>query len=312
MDITLPELNDRINQAYALASPCVLCPRNCKVDRKKGEKGFCKADYKMKVRHIFPHFGEEPPISGTYGSGTIFFSNCNLNCAYCQNFPFSQKGEGDEISKEDLAQKMLWLQQQKCHNINLVTPTHYLPFILESIYEAKKHGLYIPIVYNTSGYEKTEVLKLLNGIVDVYLPDMRYGDDISSQKYSNAKDYFLVNQEAVKEMVHQTGEIQTDENNIIKKGVIIRHLILPNNLSASKNIFEFISQNFGGKISLSLMSQYFPYHKASDFPELTRKITREEYESAINIAEMYDLDNGWFQEFTEEEDKKYAGVYFKN
>ncbi|MEW6087125.1 MAG: radical SAM protein [bacterium] len=265
----------------------------------------------MKVRHIFPHFGEEPPISGTYGSGTIFFSNCNLRCVYCQNYPFSQNDEGSEMPIEELAKKMLWLQNQKCHNINLVTPTHFLPFILESIYEAKKAGLSIPIVYNTSGYEKIEILKLLNGIIDVYLPDMRYGDDISSQKYSNAEDYFQTNREAVKEMVHQTGRIQLDEDDIIMKGVMIRHLILPNNLSSSKNIFQFISQNFSDKILLSLMSQYFPYHKAGDFPELTRKITREEYENTIKMAETYGLDNGWFQEFTEEEDKRFAGAYFK-
>ncbi|MFH1289065.1 MAG: radical SAM protein [bacterium] len=312
MNITLPELSDRIEKVYNLTNPCVLCPRDCKVNRKKGEKGFCKAEYKLKVSRIFPHFGEEPPISGTYGSGTIFFSNCNLRCVYCQNYPFSQQSEGDEISKETLAQKMIWLQNQKCHNINLVTPTHFLPFILESIYQAKKAGLSIPIVYNTSGYEKIEILKLLYGIIDIYLVDMRYANKESSRQYSGAYDYPQINQNAVREIFQQTGDIEINEDNIMQKGLIIRHLILPNSIAGSESIFEFIYENFSNKIPISLMSQYFPYHQAKKCPELDRKITRDEYDKAVHLAEKYNFEYGWFQEFTEEEDKKFAGAYFNN
>lgn len=253
----------------------------------------------MKVSHIFPHFGEEPPISGTHGSGTIFFSNCNLRCVYCQNYQFSQQSEGSEISGKSLAKKMIWLQKQKCHNINLVTPTHFLPFILEAVYQARTDGLSIPIVYNTSGYEKVDILKLLDGIVDIYLVDMRYADSEASKLYSGVADYSQVNRAAVLEIFRQTGST-----------LIIRHLVLPNSIAGSESVFEFIHKNFSNKVPVSIMSQYFPYYEAKDFTELNRKITRDEYEKVISLAEMYNFENGWFQEFTEEENKEFAGVYF--
>lgn len=299
MNISLSELSSRIEKVYSLTSPCVLCPRECKVNRKEGEKGFCKAGYKMKVSHIFPHFGEEPPISGAHGSGTIFFSHCNLRCVYCQNYPFSQQSEGSEISEEALAKKMIWLQEQKCHNINLVTPTHFLPFILEAIYQAKTDGLSIPIVYNTSGYERVDIIKLLDGIVDIYLVDMRYADSEASKRYSGAPDYPQANRDTVLEIFRQKGST-----------LIIRHLILPNSIAGSESVFEFIHKNFSNKVPVSIMSQYFPYYEAKDFTELNRKITMDEYEKVISLAEMYNFENGWFQEFTEKEDKKFAGVHF--
>lgn len=289
-------LKTKINQAYKLLESCIICPRKCKVNRIDNERGFCRVGINPVVCSYMPHHGEEPPISGAKGSGTIFFSFCNLKCVYCQNYHFSQESEGKEVPIEKLSEFMLYLQGLGCHNINLVTPTHVMPQILKALYIAIEKGLSIPIVYNTSGYELPEVIKILNGIVDIYLVDMRYADNEHSIKYSQAPNYPSFNQEAVKEMYRQVGDSEFDKNNIIKKGMIIRHLVLPNNISGTEKIMKFISQNLSNKVYISLMSQYHPYYQAHKYPEIARRITKEEYQTAMDCLRRYGLNNGWTQD----------------
>ncbi|MGE4357810.1 MAG: radical SAM protein [Candidatus Omnitrophota bacterium] len=290
---------------------CHLCPRNCKVNREGGEIGFCQAGKKPKVFNYQIHRGEEPAISGKNGSGTIFFSYCSNRCIYCQNWRFSQRGEGEEVTIEELAEIMLNLQEKNCHNLNLVTPTHYLPQILEALLIAVKAGFRLPLVYNTSGYENVEILRLLEGIIDIYLPDMRYADDSIAYKYSLMKDYVRINQSAVTEMFRQVGNLVT-KNGIAWRGLIIRHLILPNGLAGTKKIFDFIKRELSPKCFVSLMSQYYPFYKASQEPSLNRPITHEEYEKACKIMFVSGLENGWIQEELDESTRKeFAGEYFK-
>jgi putative pyruvate formate lyase activating enzyme len=243
-----------------------------------------------------PHHGEEPPISGYQGSGTIFFSHCNMACVYCQNYEFSQSEEGRELDSEELADFMLQLQSLNCHNINLVTPTHVMPQILKALSQAIPRGLKLPIVYNTGGYELAEILRLLEGIVDIYLPDMRYADNKMAIKYSNAPDYPKYNQEALKEMHRQVGIAQIDTEGIIKMGVIIRHLVLPEDICGTDEIMQFIAKELSKDTYISLMSQYHPCFKAYDLPEINRRISYEEYETAKKSMEKYGLYNGWIQE----------------
>ena len=243
-----------------------------------------------------PHHGEEPPISGTQGSGTIFFSHCNMNCVYCQNYEFSQKGEGREVGFEELADMMVQLQDMGCHNINLVSPTHIMPQILKSLSLAITKGLKIPLVYNTGGYELSEIIGLLDKIVDIYLPDMRYADSEIAIKYSSAPNYPQFNRPAVREMHRQVGIAKMDDNGIIKKGLVIRHLVLPENISGTQKIMEFIATELSKDTCISLMSQYFPCFKAVDFPQIRRRITYAEYQEAQEIMHKYGLYNGWIQE----------------
>lgn len=303
------KLNNIIDIAFAMLESCSLCPRRCKVNRLKNQTGFCKTGLLPKVCTFQPHHGEEPAISGTLGSGTIFFSHCNMSCVYCQNYEFSQLGQGREVEFSELAQFMLELQKMGCHNINLVTPTHVLPQILKALSITVNQGLKIPIVYNTSGYELAEIIKLLDGIVDIYLADMRYADNEMAVKYSCAPDYPKYNQEAVKEMQAQVGIAQMDNAGIIKRGLIIRHLVLPNNISGTEKIMRFIAQEISTDTYISLMSQYLPYYKASQFKEISRRLTKEEYEEAKKIMEKYGLTNGWVQESYGQE--RFAGVNIK-
>lgn len=275
---------------------CSICPRKCQVNRLKNELGFCKTGLKPRIYSFMPHHGEEPPISGTNGSGTIFFSGCNMACVYCQNYKFSQTEAGKEMEFEELAEIMLKLQKQGCHNINLVTPTHVLPQILKALNIAIAQGLKIPLVYNTGGYENPSMIKLLEGIVDIYLADMRYGSDKSAMQYSSAGDYVEFNQASIKEMHAQVGIAQINNNGIIKKGLIIRHLVLPNNLSGSKEVFEFISTKISPETYISLMSQYTPFYKAEGIKEISRQITKNEYRQAEELMQNYGLHNGWVQE----------------
>jgi len=294
-----------------LLSSCELCPHRCKVNRLKGKLGFCSAGAKAKVFSYQAHFGEEPVISGKHGSGTIFFSHCTGRCIYCQNWRFSQNGEGKEVSVEKLAQIMMELQTQGCHNINLVTPTHYLAQIIEALEIAVESGLNIPLIYNTSGYEREEILKLLEGIIDIYLPDMRYGSDEAALKYSAMPDYVKINKKAVKEMYRQADNLQL-ENAIAIRGLIIRHLILPHDISATEEIMFFISKEISKECFISLMSQYYPFYRADNEPLLNRPITQEEYENACKA--MYDsgLQNGWVQEDVDENTRRnFAGEHFK-
>lgn len=256
------------------------------------------------------HHGEEPPISGMHGSGTIFFSYCNMACVYCQNYEFSQLGQGREVDFAELAKIMLELQEMGCHNVNLVTPTHVMPQILRALALAISDGLKIPLVYNTGGYELAEIIKLLDGIIDIYLPDMRYGNSEAAKKYSLAPDYPRYNQESVKEMHRQVGVANIDEREgIIKKGVIIRHLVLPHNISDTDKIMRFIAEEISPDTYISLMSQYHPYYKAERFKELGRRIIHQEYENAKGIMQKYGLHNGWVQQSYGLE--RFAGVNIK-
>ena len=288
---------------------CVICPRKCKVNRLEGKVGFCKTGKLPKVYSFMSHFGEEPSVSGTKGSGTIFFSHCNMGCVYCQNYDFSQLGKGREYEFAELSEIMLNLQKSGCHNINLVTPTHVLPQILKALEIAISRGLSIPLVYNTSGYDSVETIKLLEGIVDIYLADMRYADSAISQKLSQAADYPQFNRKAIKEMHRQVGVARFDEQGLIRQGLIIRHLVLPNQISGTDKIMRFISEEVSRETYISLMSQYLPYYKASAHPEINRRLKDDEYEEAKKILERYNLFNGWIQESYGSE--RFAGVNIK-
>ena len=295
--ISQDALNNRIEAAYQLLEACRVCPRECGVNRLKNDKlGFCRSGLNPVISSASPHHGEEPPLSGTKGSGTIFFTNCNLRCLYCQNYPISQLGNGAERTPGELACQMLWLQEQGCHNLNLVTPTHFMPQILKALGIARDRGFNLPIVYNTSGYEAVKSLRLLDGIVDIYLPDMRYSDDKAALKCSIAPHYPEINRAAVKEMYRQVGNLVCDENGIAKRGIIIRHLVLPNGLSGTESIMKFLAEEISRDVYISLMSQYFPAYKANEHKELSRRTTAAEYNDACRIMEKYGLENGWVQE----------------
>jgi putative pyruvate formate lyase activating enzyme len=294
--LTEKDWDDRIIQTDMLASPCCLCPRKCRVNRLAGQKGFCRAPGNMVVSGTFPHFGEEPPVSGTKGSGTIFFSYCTLKCLFCQNFQISHEAAGNPYSPAALASKMLDLQGQGCHNINLVTASHFLPWLLRAIREAAAKGLYIPIVYNNGGYESVETLKLLYGIVDIYLPDMKYGCPGYAAQYSNAPDYIDINRAAVKEMFRQVGPLKTDGNGIVKRGLCIRHLVLPNGRACSENVLDFLVSSFDPQdLTISLMAQYRPMYRAKEFPELDSVIDAGEYEKTRNLFESAEI-GGFYQQ----------------
>lgn len=289
-------LRRRADEARALLEKCVLCPKKCGTNRLRGEHGFCRTGANAYVCSFFAHHGEEPPISGQNGSGTIFFSRCNLRCLYCQNHRFSQLNEGREVSAAELAGYMLKLQSLGCHNINFVTPTHVMPQILEALLLAAKEGLHLPLVYNSSGYDSTEALALLDGLIDIYLPDMRYADDAVAEKYSSAPGYTGRNRSAVKEMHRQVGEASFDEKSNIAKGLIVRHLVLPEDLGGTEDIFAFIAHSISRNTYVSLMSQYFPCFEAPRHPPLDRRLTLEEYERAVELLHSHGLHNGWVQE----------------
>ena len=296
--VSQAELYIRIEAAYNLLESCRVCPRECGVNRLKDDKlGFCRSGLKAVVSSASPHHGEEPPLSGTKGSGTIFFANCNLRCVYCQNYPISQLGTGTERTPGELACQMTWLQEQGCHNLNLVTPTHFMPQILKALGIARERGFDLPIVYNTSGYDSVESLRLLDGIVDIYLPDMRYSDEAVARRYSAAPQYPEVNRAAVREMYRQVGNLVVDETGRAKRGLIIRHLVLPGGLSGTESVMKFLAEEISKDVYISLMSQYFPAYKATQIRELSRRITAEEYGEARQIMEKYGLENGWMQEF---------------
>ena len=295
LNIKEEELDRRIEKAYKLLSSCEVCPHKCRVNRLKGEQGICRSGEEVIVSSYNAHFGEEPPLVGNFGSGTIFFTNCNLKCVYCQNYPISQLGNGNKVSLLELAKIMLALQKRKCHNINLVTPTHFVPQILKSLKSAIKMGLHIPIVYNTSGYESVRTLKLLEGIVDIYLPDARYADNEIARKYSSAPNYFEIMKKALNEMYRQVGDLVTDKIGVARTGLIVRHLVLPEGLSGTKKIMHFISREISPHTYISLMAQYFPAYQAGQFPPLSRRINRKEYREALRAFEEEGLGNGWFQ-----------------
>jgi len=303
------KLGKIIEKTFKLLESCCICPRSCKVNRLKNDRGFCKTGLRPRVCSFMPHHGEEPPISGSQGSGTIFFSHCNMACIYCQNYEFSQLGEGREVGFEELAEFMLQLQNMDCHNINLVTPTHIMPQILKALSIAIPKGLKLPIVYNTGGYELPEMIKILDGIVDIYLPDMRYADNNMAIKYSAAPDYPKYNQETLREMHRQVGIAKMNNEGIIKRGVIIRHLVLPNNISGTDKLMEFIARELSKDTYISLMSQYFPCYRATQFKEISRRISYQEYQDAKMSMQRYGLSNGWSQE--DHGLERFAGINIK-
>jgi len=295
--VTQVELTERIEAAYKLLEACRVCPRECGVNRLQDDKlGFCRSGLNPVIASVSPHHGEEPPISGTRGSGTIFFTNCNLRCEYCQNYPISQLGHGTERTPGELACQMLWLQEQNCHNVNLVTPTHFAPQILKAVGIARERGFRLPIVYNTSGYDSVETLRLLDGVVDIYMPDMRYSDDAVALRYSVAPQYVEINRAAVREMFRQVGNLVMDEEGIARRGLLVRHLVLPNGLAGTESVMRFLAGEISPDVYLSLMSQYFPAYRAGELKQVSRRITEQEYDEAYEIKMRYGLKNGWVQE----------------
>ncbi len=284
----LSELNERVKKAIHYLESCEICPNKCKVNRLKNEKGLCKTGRLAVVASFSPHFGEEKPLVGIYGSGTIFFSNCNLKCVFCQNYDISHLGYGKVVKPEELSQMMIELQNMGCHNINLVSPTHVVPQIIEALPCAINKGLKIPLVYNSNGYDNVEILKLLEGMIDIYMPDFKYGDNKIAEKYSGIKNYFEIAASAIKEMYRQVGDLII-EKGIAKKGLIIRHLVLPENIAQSERVIKFIAENISKNVYLNIMYQYRPEYKAKNYPELNKQINIYKYEEIIEFSKKAGL-----------------------
>ena len=285
-----------------LLEKCAICPHNCGINRLNNQIGRCKSKDTVKVALYSTHNFEEPCISGKKGSGTVFFSNCNMNCVFCQNYEISQQGKGKEISIEELADNFIKQQEKNVENINLVTPTSYVPQIIEAIKIARGNGLKLPIVYNTNGYEKVETLKMLDGFVDIYLPDFKYSDNELGKRLSKVDNYFEIATEALKEMYRQTGKAVFNDEGIMQRGMIIRHLVLPNHILNSRRVLKWINENMHD-VYVSVMAQYFPTYKAKDMDELNRKLTQQEYEEVENYLYELELDNGYIQELGEHEEE---------
>jgi putative pyruvate formate lyase activating enzyme len=294
------ELKLRAERLEERLLACDICPRTCGINRLKGERGFCHSASRPIIASYCAHTGEEPALSGVKGSGTIFFGNCNMRCTYCQNFQISQDFTTQLDNETDcgtLANRMLYLQNElKCHNINLVSPTHFVPQIVKALLEAVPKGLHLPLVYNTGGYDSLDIIKALEGIIEIYLPDIRYASDKTGLALSEATDYVFNNRQAIQEMYRQVGDLMVDENEIAYRGVIVRHLILPDRLSGSEDSLTWLAQQVSPTITLSIMSQYYPCHKASEIPGLSRTITYEEYSEVVELLEKLGLENGWLQE----------------
>jgi len=287
------ELCRRIKLLEGFLKECRLCPRKCRVDRLNGEKGVCQAGLVPLVSSAFPHFGEEPPLVGYHGSGTIFFTHCNLRCVFCQNYDISHLGNGQSMTSSDMARVMIKLQEMGCHNINLVTPTHYAPQIVSSLPEAIEMGLRLPLVYNCSGYESIEMIRLLEGIVDIYMPDAKYMDEEYSRRFSNAPDYPEVIKGVLKEMQHQVGDLTTNSKGIAEKGLLVRHLVMPHGVASSEPLLKFIAEEISIHAYVNLMDQYRPEYRAREYPEISRRITQEEYLEAVQWAKHYHLYRGF-------------------
>jgi putative pyruvate formate lyase activating enzyme len=292
------ELRERAERLNKRLAECDICPRSCRVNRLEGSSGYCRSGKPVSVANRCAHHGEEPALSGTRGSGTIFFSSCNLRCIYCQNSQISQghSGLSECVDSRGLAEIMLYLQDElHCHNINLVSPTHYVPQIVEAVCEAVPLGLDIPIVYNTNGYDSVETLSMLDGIIDIYLPDIKYASDKWARKFSGAQQYVVHSRLAIAEMYRQVGNLETDDKGVALKGLIVRHLILPNRLSGSANSLKWLATALSRDVTLSIMAQYYPCHLARNEPLLSRRITSGEYREVVDIMEGLGLGNGWLQ-----------------
>ena len=282
---------------------CEICPHKCKVNRLEGKMGRCRAGSSVRIALASIHNFEEPCISGDNGSGTVFFSNCNLSCVFCQNYEISQQGKGKDITIEHLAEIFVKQQNKGVNNINLVTPTMYVPQIIEAIKIARKNGLNIPIIYNSNGFENVETIKMLDGYIDVYLPDLKYYSNELAKKYSKVNNYFETAIAAIKEMKKQVGNPVFDENGIIQKGVIIRHLILPNHILNTKKVLKFIKENFDDETYVSVMAQYFPTYKAKEDEKINRKISKKEYKAVEDYLYCLNIKNGYIQELGDHEEE---------
>jgi len=287
------KLNHRIQLLNGFLRECRLCPRECRVNRLNGEVGVCQAGSELMVSSAFPHFGEESPLVGRHGSGTIFLTHCNLRCAFCQNYDISHLGNGERITTSDLARVMLRLQETGCHNINFVTPTHYAPQILSSFPEAIEKGLRLPIVYNCSGYESLEVIRLLEGVVDIYMPDVKYLDEKHAKRFSNAPDYPGIVKQVLKEMHRQVGDLTMDSKGVAERGLLIRHLVMPNGVPSSEAVLKFIAEEISVHSYVNVMDQYRPEYRANEYPEINRRITHKEYLEAIQWAKGVHLYRGF-------------------
>lgn len=283
------ELRKRAQAAHVGLAHCQLCARHCGVNRLAGETGKCRTGAQTVVSSYGPHFGEEAPLVGLHGSGTIFFAHCNLRCIFCQNYTISQLGEGQPTSGEQLAAMMLVLQAQGCHNINLVSPSHVVAQILGALDLAAEKGLSIPLVYNTGGYDDVETLRLLDGVVDIYMPDMKYSDEETARQLSGIRDYPAVNRAAVKEMHRQLGDLQMDGHGIATRGLLVRHLVLPQGLAGTEAVVKFLAQEISPYTHLNIMAQYRPCHKAHEVPALARPVSRQEYQDAVKMAQQAGL-----------------------
>lgn len=290
------ELLARVCESYRRLAACDLCPHHCRVNRIKGELGRCKSGFKPRIASANLHYGEEPPISGSNGSGTIFFSGCTLDCVFCQNYPISQQNNGENISTSMLAKRMLLLQKRGAHNINLVTPSQWLPQILAALWLAIPQGFRLPLVWNSNGYETLSALKLLDNVVNIYLPDMKYSDDEQAILLSSAPGYSTINRQAVQEMLRQVGQLQLDDHGIAMQGLIIRHLVLPMQKAGSAKTLLLIAEQLGKETWIALMSQYFPAYKAHRMIDMDRGLLTDEYAAAVRALEDAGLENGWIQE----------------
>lgn len=292
-NLTISELHQRTEALHQLMIECRICPNECLARRTEGETGECHSTDEVFISSVGPHFGEEPPLVGTNGSGTIFFTNCNLSCEFCQNYDISHLGMGEKVSTIELSGAMLQLQQRGCHNINLVTPTHFTPQIVDALILAIEKGLEIPIVYNCGGYESVETLKLLDGIVDIYMPDIKYSIDENALKYSGIQNYWETVKLAVKKMHRQVGDLKISRRGIAQRGLLIRHLVLPNNIAGSKAVIDFIADEISKDTYLNIMDQYRPTYHAYKYPELDRSITNSEYKEAVGYAFFKGLKRGF-------------------
>lgn len=291
LQMSCKEISERAEKAVAEMGSCVFCGHRCGVDRINGTEGVCKIGRQARISSHGPHFGEEAPLVGLRGSGTIFFSFCNLNCIFCQNWEISQDGEGYSVTAQQLAGAMLSLQDRGCHNINLVSPSHQLPQILEALVPAVEQGLRLPLVYNTGGYDSLAALQLLDGLVDIYLPDMKFADSNVARLWLKVNDYAEINQAAVAEMYRQVGDLKLDEQGVARRGLLIRHLILPQNLAGTEQIIDFIARQLSPRTWVNLMDQYRPSHLAHRYPPLDRRPERSELLRARRLAEEGGLEN---------------------
>jgi len=287
------ELQRRVEGLGKILASCCLCPRACKVNRLAGEKGYCLAGAEVMISSASPHFGEEPPLVGSHGSGTIFLTHCNLKCVFCQNYDISHRGEGKRISSSELAQLMIGLQLRGCHNINFVTPTHYVPQIVAALPRAIELGLKVPLVYNCGGYESLEVIKLLDGVIDIYMPDTKFAREWEAASYCNAPDYPRVLQEVLLEMHWQVGDLMLDEQGVAYRGLLIRHLVMPHGVAGTREIIAFIARRVSANSYVNIMDQYRPLYRAGEYPEIDRRITSPEYREAIEIARDAGLRRGF-------------------